>query len=145
MKFKHTWKGDGDLVKTFRAMEQATSRAVLAEALKNSAEPIREAAASLAPRSKGPGPHLADNIVVAETRFGANGNEADPDVVNVAIGPAHQPNDMFYGQFQEFGTAHHPAQPFMRPAWMQEHKKSRQRFAGSLREAIARAITRRSA
>jgi HK97 gp10 family phage protein len=29
-------------------------------------------------------------------------------------GPTRQ---AYYGQFQEFGTRHHPPQPFMRPAW----------------------------
>jgi HK97 gp10 family phage protein len=143
MKFRHTWKGDGDLVKTFKAMSNAVSRPVMVEALTRSAEPIRATAAALAPRGEGSGPHLADNIVVGETGFGANGNTVASDLVTVAIGPSHQPHDMFYGQFQEFGTAHHPAQPFMRPAFDQKHGESRKRFAAELRDAIARRVQRR--
>ena len=32
----------------------------------------------------------------------------------VQVGPTHR---AFYGLFGEFGTAHHPPHPFMRPAW----------------------------
>lgn len=34
--------------------------------------------------------------------------------VIVSVGPTKA---AFYGQFQEFGTAHHAAKPFMRPTW----------------------------
>lgn len=34
--------------------------------------------------------------------------------VIVMVGPTQS---AFYGQFQEFGTAHHAAKPFMRPTW----------------------------
>ena len=145
MKFKHTWKGDTDLMKTFRALSSAVSRDVLADALTESAEPIRSAASALAPRGRGRGPHLADNIVVGVTQFGDGGQVSNPDVVTVAIGPSHQPHDMFYGMFQEFGTAHHPAQPFMRPAFDQRHKESRRMFGAAVSAAVARRFARRSA
>jgi HK97 gp10 family phage protein len=145
MKFKHRWHGDGDLKRTFREMDAAMSRAVLVRAGLDAVEPMRVRAGELAPRSNGPGPHLADNIVAAETAFGANGNvSGNPDVVAIAVGPSHQPNDMFYGMFQEFGTAHHPAQPFLRPAFDQQHKETTRRFGLALGAEIARRLSRRS-
>lgn len=145
MKFKHRWKGDGDLKRTFKEMDAAMSRAVLVQAGLNAVEPMRVRAGELAPRSAGSGPHLADNIVAAETAFGSNGNVSrNPDVIAIAIGPSHQPNDMFYGQFQEFGTAHHPAQPFLRPAFDQQHKETTRRFGVALGAEIKRRVGRRS-
>lgn len=123
MKLRHRWTGDVDMMRTYRSLSGAVSRQVMTDALREAAEPLRAAAAAAAPRSKGAGPHLADSIVVAETQFAGNGNAAGPDVVTVAIGPSHKPVDMFYGFFQEFGTAHHASQPFMRPAWMAEHRQ----------------------
>lgn len=66
-------------------------------------EVIREAAAAKAPRRTG---FLADEIVVGEP-------VTDGGRVSVAVGPSE---DAFYGIFQEVGTAHHAAQPFLRPA-----------------------------
>ncbi len=57
------------------------------------------------------GPDLADNIVISTTRVkGLPSSET----AAVAVGPAKR---SFYGFYQEFGTAFHGAQPFMRPAF----------------------------
>lgn len=138
MKLKHTWKGD-DIPKLYRGLSGAVSHPVAVEALKSGAEPMRAMASSLAPRGSGAGPHLADNIVIAESRFGASGNTADPDVATVVIGPRHQPSDHFYGMFQENGTANHPAHPFMRPSWDSTKRTVLKGVAQYLRGVFARA------
>ena len=138
MKLRHTWKGDEALTKAFRQLSDAVSHDVAIEALTMAAEPIRRRAEALAPRSSGRGPHLADNIIVSETTrvrgFGGSGRWKDvgPGVSAVAIGPSYRPHDLFYGQFQEFGTANHPAQPFLRPAFDAERKQTQQRLASLL-------------
>lgn len=141
MKLKHTWKGD-DMGKAFRALSSAVTRQIAVDALKSAAEPIRASAAAAAPRSAGPGPHLADNIVIAESKFGASGNEAGADMATVVIGPSHKPDDLFYGMFQEFGTANHPAHPFMRPAWDSHKRTSMKIVAQHIWQAIARVAKR---
>lgn len=137
MKLKHTWQGD-DMAKLYRGLSGAVSQPIVVEALKAGAEPIRSTAAALAPRSAGKGPHLADNIIIAESKFGASGNTTDPDVSTVVIGPRHQPSDHFYGMFQETGTANHPAHPFMRPAWDAHIRSVMKIVAQHIRNAFAR-------
>jgi len=46
------------------------------------------------------------------------------------------PDDPWYWWFQEFGTAEHPAQPFMRPAFETEKNASLDAIAGKLREDL---------
>ena len=140
MKVTHRWQGDEALRKMFRSLSQDMASAASVEALAEAVEPMRATAALLAPRGPGRGPHLADNIIVAETKFGANGKALGPGASAVAIGPSHRPSDHFYGYFQEFGTANHPAQPFMRPAYDQTRGEVKRRVATSLWAAIVRRV-----
>ena len=137
MKFSGKVTGTADLMKAFQRLEHAVSKQVMTEALLDAAEPMRSEAAAQAPRSDTP-PHLADNIVVAPTRFGTNGKEVGPDVAAVAIGPSLQPGNFFYGMFQEFGTSRHAAQPFMRPAFDSQRRAVRKRLAASVAAAMKR-------
>lgn len=78
----------------------------LPEALMAAAEPIVEEAQRIAPRDPKTEDHMADSITAeVRSRRGAT--------VEVLIGPD---KDHFYGKFQELGTKHHKAQPFLRPA-----------------------------
>jgi GAF domain-containing protein len=43
---------------------------------------------------------------------------------------------------QEFGTVHHAPQPFMRPAWDQDHKALLQRLGQLMAAEIDKAVTR---
>jgi hypothetical protein len=45
---------------------------------------------------------------------------------------------------QEFGTAHHGPQPFMRPAWDSDHKALLQRLGEIMAKEIEKAITRQA-
>ena len=126
MRISATLQGSADLKKRLAQLPQAVGVSVQRKALLTGAEPIRAAAAALAPRdSQSSGPHLADNIVIAvQTKTGlkqAGLSAAEEDMAGdgpvVEIGPSLKPSDHFYGYFQEYGTVHHPAQPFMRPAF----------------------------
>jgi HK97 gp10 family phage protein len=55
--------------------------------------------------------------------------------VAVAVGPSKAG---FYGIFQEFGTVHHGAQPFARPAFDQTVQKSLGILAAALWQAIGK-------
>lgn len=134
MKFSHRMTGYDELLQTFRRMSETVQRDVSVDALKDAAEPMRAEAAALAPRSKGAGPHMADHIVVAETGFGISDG---PDVSTVAVGPT---KEFFYAEFQERGTAHHPAHPFMRPAFDTQQGAVKKRLADAFRRALHAAI-----
>lgn len=70
-------------------------------------EPIRLELGRQAPRSA-EAPHLADSMTTSVAK------SPDPDTFVVAVGPSR---DAFWGFFQEWGTRHHGAQPFARPAF----------------------------
>lgn len=57
---------------------------------------------------------------------------------------AKKKGDPFYGLFQEFGTAHHAAQPFMRPAFEQSKEQALIEMTDSLRRRIDRANRRKA-
>lgn len=102
-------------VKGLRELDEALSKLpdelqdkVLRMALRKAAEPVRAGAAERAPR--GTTGELAENIVIAM-------KVPRPGLVIAKIGPA---GTVFYGEFQELGTVHHAAQPFLRPALEEE-------------------------
>jgi HK97 gp10 family phage protein len=120
MKFSAKFEGGQQLAKALSQLSTSVSQKVKVDALTAGAGFIQRMASSLAPRSGGQGEHLADNIVVAPvTRSSLNRRGRDTETV-VEVGPSLKPDDFFYGFFQEFGTAQHAAQPFMRPAFDRE-------------------------
>lgn len=131
MKFSHRMTGYDEMRKRLAELPAAVQREVSLAALKDAAEPMRAEAAALAPRSRGAGQHMADHIVVADTRFGGDNS---PDVSTVAIGPEKK---FFYAEFVEFGTAHTHAQPFMRPAFDATKGEVKRRIAAAFQRAMA--------
>lgn len=110
-------QGASDLAKRLKQLPDAVSRKVQLEALTAGAEPIRSAAAHLAPRGHQGAPHLADDIVISAPSLAQLERRDRFEETVVEVGPSITPNDHFYGFFQEFGTKHHAAHPFMRPAF----------------------------
>ena len=94
--------------------------------------------AQMAPREPG-APDLADNIVISTGRvIKPKGSDSHAAAVN--IGPEKR---FFYGFFQEFGTVHHGAQPFVRPAFDGGVTKALSDMARALWTALAaRGISR---
>lgn len=130
--------GGPELAKTLAGLSTRLSRSVKREALLSVAEPMRASMARRAPR--GPdAPHVADNIVVSGGRGGVD-EFGDEKAVSVAIGPARGfPN----GFWQEFGTVHHGAQPFVRPAFDAEAPKVVQALVPTIwRELAGKGIQR---
>lgn len=118
-------------------------------ALLHAVEPIRAGAAARAPRGKGKGPHLADHIVAAETTRVPGGRGRFRDVKAgehvVAIGPSYRPEDVFWGGFQETGTAHHPPQTFLRPAFDAGVEEAQRRLGQAFWQQILKALAKRAA
>lgn len=98
---------------------KATAKNIMKRVLLRRAEPIAETARQLAPYDEG---HLRPSIHVSDrlTRRQRKQHKKDhKDLVEVFVGPGTDPA----AHLQEFGTKHHGAQPFMRPAFDQ-HKTS---------------------
>lgn len=114
--------GFDELQRKLAQLPAAMSMRVQVNALKAGAEPIRAAAAALAPRDEEAGaPHLADNIIVAVPSAARREAQGVFDGAVVEVGPSAP---FFYGFFQEIGTAFHPAKPFMRPAFDSNVRRS---------------------
>jgi len=149
MRLALTLDGTGDLLKRLQSLPAATSASVQRKALLAGAVPIQEHAASIAPRDESSsGPHLADNIVIGvqsarklkQSGLGAAELDIAQSGMVVEVGPALQPSDHFYGYFQEFGTVHHAAQPYMRPAFDTQKHRSLAVVIAAMWEAIRKAL-----
>lgn len=133
-------EGGRDLAKNLALLPKAVSRKVQIAALTEGGQPIQRTASSLAPRDQGSGPHLADNIVISAPSAASLEKRERFDETVVEVGPARKPHDVFYGYFQEFGTAFHPAQSFMRPAFDQNAPLSINRILSAFWIAIRKVL-----
>lgn len=130
-------EGLKELEKALRELPRATAKNVMVRALKAAAGPMVEMAQKDAPVLTG---SLRDSIAVSSRKpkdaksagamaYGAAmaagasagqarqaaraANSGAGGLVEVYVGPGQNPQAIA----QEFGTARHPPQPFMRPAW----------------------------
>lgn len=103
--FQQRFEGGEQLARVLDGLSRRPQRAIVVKVLTEGAIPIQEMASSIAPVDPG-APDLAKNIMIAAVR--------SEEMGAVAVGPSP---DFFYGLFQEEGTVHHRAQPFMRPAF----------------------------
>ncbi len=118
MKGSFRIEGGNELAATLRALPLSVSRPIKKDVLREAAEPMVAVARRLAPRDPG-APDLADNIEIGNPR--AAQDKFGDEVASVVWGPV---KGFFYGYFQEWGTVHHGAHPFMRPAFDQNVERS---------------------
>lgn len=123
-----TIKVDGlrELDDALAEMSKATARNILRRAGIKALEPVAETARQLAPDDPQTGGNDLRSSIGVGTRLSprqarehrrqmrADGGRA---FVEVFVGAGNVP----HAHMQEFGTAHHAPQPFMRPAW-DEHQ-----------------------
>lgn len=133
MKLAMRFEGGSDLAAALAQLRPRVSRKVQLDALREGAEPMRQRMAELAPHEPGK-PDLKDTMTVSTARG------EDIREVAVAVGPSKVG---FYGSFQEFGTVHHSAQPFARPAFDAVSPESLRIISAALwRELAGRKIGR---
>lgn len=99
-------KGFAELDRMLQQLPDDMARIYLVDAVRAGGELIAEEAARRAPRDTG---DLAASITVKVNKnVKSNG---DPEA---QIGPSKK--EQRVGRYQELGTSHNPAQPFLRPA-----------------------------
>lgn len=126
-------EGVSQLAANLQSLSTRLSRQIMREALRKAGEPMRARAESAAPRRPGP-PDLADNIVMSNAR------PSDGSVA-IVVGPAF---GFFYAYFQEFGTGHHAAQSFLRPAFHGHVEQAINTVKGEIwRELVSRGFSTR--
>jgi HK97 gp10 family phage protein len=122
----------------FRDLPDAVGKKVVRNILIERAEPIAETVRSLAPIDQG---DLRESVAVSTRLTRAQRaiyRKEGPDDVDVFIGPGNNPQ----AHMQEFGTQHHPPQPYLRPAWDRHIDKVFERIAEDLWAAIRKALAR---
>jgi HK97 gp10 family phage protein len=141
MKWSIRFEGGEELARTLNALPEQLTRKIVVDALLEAGQPMRRTMGQLAPREPG-APDLADNIGInsisriGQTEGGRWRGREDQEHA-VAIGPT---KDFFYGLYQEYGTIHHGAQPFARPAFDSESNGALTILADELWWAIRRGI-----
>lgn len=150
-----------ELQDALNELPRATSRNVQIRALMRQAEPIAAAARAFAPVRLG---HLRRSIVATTQRpaghktpaarafastIGAGGTPeqaraaakaAGAAPVEVFVGPGRNPQS----SLQEFGTSHHPPQPYMRPAWDMHKRLAVDGIGKDLWDEIQKTASRRA-
>ncbi len=113
------FEGGKELAANLAALPASVSKQIQRAVLVEAAEQMVAVARRLAPREPG-APDLADNIEIGNPRSGKD-EFGDEKAMQVSWGPLR---GFFYGHFQEWGTVHHGAHPFMRPAFDQNTERS---------------------
>jgi HK97 gp10 family phage protein len=122
----------------------ATRRAVARRSLIKAAQPMADMAQGMAP--VGDTNTLAPSIMVGtklskrQAALHRKMFRNDRAAVEVFVGAG----PLSSAHTQEFGTAHHGPQPFMRPAWDSDHKALLQRLGEIMAKEIEKAITRQA-
>ena len=136
-------EGVPELMAAFRGLKPSTQAAAMRRVMREAAAPIQETAERLVPISED-APHIVDHIVIQtltkvdDETFGGK-RQLDDTEFAVAVGPARW---AFYGWMQEYGTVHHGAKPFMRPAVDQEGAGAMKIIQSGLWAIVARLARR---
>lgn len=100
---------------------------LIARSLRKGAEPIRAGAEQLAPDDPTtPGSRIKEGMMITVSDQTAEGATAK-------IGPSRK---AFFGQFEEFGTSHQAAEPFLRPAFDEKQEEAIRLVGEDLAEGI---------
>ena len=118
-------QGLDQLERKLRELELSVQRKALRDGVRLGAELIAEEASRLAPVDTG---ELQERIVVS-----MRDSESDAKTVVARIGPARR---VFYGIFDEYGTAHMTAQPFLGPAFEAKKEEALRVTSEAFTEAI---------
>lgn len=125
MRVKVKIRGLKQLRQNLDRVADSVAGAALEDAVKAAAEVIRSDASRRAPHRTG---RLRIHVVIGDP-------QREGDGVKVKVGPD---KEGFYGMFQEFGTRHHPPQPFLRPAF----DNRREAAVNAAKTRIERALRR---
>lgn len=122
-----SFEGSAELQKALEQLPARVSKRFQLEALEHAAVPMKRSMEMKAPHEPGK-PDLKDSITISRTKG------EDRQEMAVAVGPSRAG---WYGSFQEFGTAHHAPQPFVRPAFEEQAGAALQRLSADIWASLA--------
>lgn len=127
------WTHVAEARAAIRALGELAGHAVVESALRAVGIPIRDEMRAAAPELTG---RTAKDIRLATEVL-------DSHLVVMRIGPsAKKGGRAFIVRFIEFGTAHQPARPFMRPVWEWHRRRLAADYTEALRPAYLRTVRR---
>lgn len=156
-------EGLKELNESLADLSRATAGNVLKRAVGAGAAVIAEDALTRAPVDRG---RLRANILVSKPKIitpgkaayaramqetgdraiaaqaARNANREAGGTGRAAVSHAGPAKGVGQGILQEFGTAHHPPQPFMRPAWDARGEDAAREIGNVLKEEIDKAVAR---
>jgi HK97 gp10 family phage protein len=113
-----TLEGLSDLADAISELPKATQPNVVKRALNAAADPIQQAAASMAPHLTGA---LQRSIIIGTKLSRAQAKTLTKESkIELFVGAG----SLAQAITQEFGTVHNRPQPFMRPAWAANSRKA---------------------
>lgn len=134
-----------DLDRQLERLKPATGKAALRRSLRRVAEPIAERMRDYAPDD----PATANLDLVGSIGVGTKLSRRQRGLHRKMFRSDKASVEMFVGagkighaHLQEFGTRHHAAQPFARPAWDIERATILDRLAKDLSAEIAKTVSR---
>jgi len=135
-------EGLRDLEAALDDLSKSAGKGALRRALRTAAQPMADLAQSLAPRgdTQTLAPSIAVSTKLSKRQAGLHRRmfRNERAAVEMFVGAGPLPS----AHTQEFGTQHHRAQPFMRPAWDQDHRAMLDRLGKEMRAEIDKAIQR---
>ena len=98
-------EGLTELLEKFTALDERVAKRALRKALRAGGKVFKDAIIARTPVKTG---QLRDDIIAATSVNASEGTGT------TSAGPTKH---SYYGEFEEFGTSHQPAKPFIRPAF----------------------------
>ena len=118
-------QGIEQLEAKLKKLPLALQRKVLTDAVKQGGEIIRQGAANAAPVLTG---QLAANEIISVVA-----SESNAYYVLIRIGPRRK---NFYGIFEEFGTSHQQAEPWLGPSYEITKELAQQKVVAAFKETV---------
>lgn len=138
------FEGGRELERQLARLKVGTGKGAARRALRKSAKPMADLMIGAAPRDQN---DLAESIAITSKlspRQASAYRRMFPDMrsaVVLHVGPGPFPQAIT----QEFGTYFHPPQPFVRPAWDQDHMALLERLKVDIWAEITKTINRAQA
>jgi HK97 gp10 family phage protein len=148
MKVDIKTEGFADLERELQRIGTATAqKASLRRALRKAAVPMAAAAFDMAPDDPSTTSKdlrasigIGTKLTPRQARMHRKMFKNDRAAVEMFVGAGNVPQ----AHLQEFGTSHHPAQPFMRPAFDQEAMPTLDRLKAEIRADIQKVLARQA-
>jgi len=135
-----------DLDAALSQLQRTVAKTVLRRVARRALEPMRAEAQRLAPDDPNtPNPDLESSIIISSRqKSGRQGRRSAEEKRSVVVYMGPSPEGYPQAVMQEFGTVHHPPQPYMRPAFDSEKDGALEIIKADLGSEIQKTVQRQA-